>query len=52
MSGVNFRKHTFSVRETDPRVCNHQECAKNAALLYEEIRVKRILNFLLEEKTK
>lgn len=52
MSRINFRKHTFSVKETDPRVCNHQGCAKNAALLYEDIRGKRILSFLLEEKNK
>lgn len=52
MSRINFRKHTFSVKETDPRVCNHQGCAKNAALLYEDIRGKRIVSFLLEEKTK
>lgn len=42
MPRINFREHTFGLRETDPSVRNHQGCATNVAILYQAIRGKGI----------
>lgn len=42
MSGINFREHTFDLRETEPSVHKHQGCATNVTILYQVIRGKGI----------
>lgn len=51
MSRINFRKHTFSLRETDPRVYSHQGYAKNAAhFCMKKLEGKEYRVFYLKKK--